>query len=403
MAAAAAFASPSTVAPSQAAPSAACHRCSRGYPVIAAAAPAAAAPPRRSRTRPAAPSSASSPTAIFRTTRSTREVDASVRDYYREVGLFDVLSDDEVIHCAKRVAKLSAWEELHENLSAQFGRAPTTEEWADACRDAEPTSDDSAPIPAAQTMYWFRSELRSLRAAKDRLVSANLRLVVCIARKYANNGVSLPDLIQEGSLGLIRGAERFDPAKGFRFATYAAWWIRQSIQRSISRSSRVIRLPAGVGDISKRVARARKMLSNELMREPTNEELAEELGVTRARLEFIVKKTAETATISLHTPVVGGEATTIGDLLETQTATPEETVTTELLRGDLESVLLNLSPREREVVRLRYGFDDGRTKNYDEIGSLYCVPGDRIRQIERRAMRKLRHPTLNSVLRDYLK
>uniref|UniRef100_A0A7S1TGY8 RNA polymerase sigma-70 domain-containing protein n=1 Tax=Compsopogon caeruleus TaxID=31354 RepID=A0A7S1TGY8_9RHOD len=316
----------------------------------------------------------------------------SLRQFCKEVRRVDMLKDSEVIQCAKAVKELAAWDTRRSEICSQLHRDPTDAEWASA-------------LGFSESLYIFKSRLRELHRQKDLLVAANLRLVVSIARRYINHGVTMSDLVQEGSLGLIRGAERFDHTKGFRFATYTSWWIKQAIQRSISRSSRLIRLPVGVCEISRKIARKRQELTMTLTRPPTDVEIAEELGLPLSKIRFVLRKTVETSTVSLHTPIcqeTADNSTTIGDLLETEYITPEESLNADLLRCDLENVLLMLSPREREVVRMRFGLDDGKTKDYEEIGSLYCVDGNRIRQIERRAMRKLKHPTLNSMLRDYI-
>lgn len=253
----------------------------------------------------------------------------------------------------------------------------------------------------------FQSRLSVARMHKDRLVSANLRLVVSIAKKYMHNGVSLSDLIQEGSLGLIRGAEKFDHTKGFRFATYASWWIRQAIQRAISDSSRIIRLPTHVNEAAKKAAKLKRQMELELNRPPSTAEIAQKMGVKEERLAFLFTKLQETETLSLDVPLSfgsnsdSGRNVSLGDIIENTQESPEEAVCATLLRDDIENVLLMLSPKEREVLRLRYGFDDGRGKNFDEIAAIYCVPPNRIRQIEAKAIRKLRHPNFHRCLSDW--
>lgn len=310
----------------------------------------------------------------------------------------NLLENEEVAECAEHVRDLLSWEHARSQAAEERGlpvSEVSLEEWA--------------RIVGARSQADFELALCAARAAKDRLVSANLRLVVSIAKRYTNNGLSLSDLIQEGSLGLIRGAEKFDHTRGFRFATYASWWIRQAITRAISDSSRIIRLPTQVGDLAKRAVRERSIMEADLGRPPTLAELAERLNITPERLSFIQTKTAETATVSLDIPLSSGSGSTgdgranatLGDLIENNTKTPEETVAAELMRDDIENVLLMLSDREREVVRMRYGFDDGRCKTFDEIARIYCVPPNRIRQIEARAIRRLRHPNLNRCLVDW--
>lgn len=322
-------------------------------------------------------------------------VDAGLLPYLREIGSVDLLEGHEVEECACGIRELLAMEEARATVAERTGKIPddvTLEEWANEI--GESSVDD------------FRCKLARCRNLKDKLVSANLRLVVSIAKKYTRNGVSLADLIQEGSLGLIRGAEKFDHTKGFRFATYASWWIRQAIQRCIAESSRTIRLPTHVNDVSRKANRIRGEMQREMGRNPTAEELAEKLKITPRRLRFVMSKAVETDTVSLDVPLFNsdlseGRSATLGDLIHNNTATPEETVSARLLRDDIENVLMMLSPREREVLRMRYGFDDGKSKTFDEIGAIYSVPPNRIRQIESRAMRRLRHPNFHRALMEY--
>lgn len=296
-------------------------------------------------------------------------------------------------------------------VEKQFGRLATVTKMRYAKCDV-PINDWANAVGMEPSI--FIKELAIARAFKERLVSANLRLVVSIAKKYMYNGVTLADLIQEGSLGLIRGAEKFDHTKGFRFATYVSWWIRQSIQRAISDSSRNIRLPTHVSDLAKRATRTRREMEFEICRMPTNVELAERMGIKEDRLTFVLNKEQQTDTISLDVPLRShsgsggggskgdsGRSMSLGDLIENQYESPEDAVSATLLRDDIENVLLMLSPREREVLRLRYGFDDGRGKNFEEIAAIYCVPPNRIRQIEAKAIRKLRHPNFHRCLNDW--
>ncbi|CDF40722.1 unnamed protein product [Chondrus crispus] len=347
--------------------------------------------------------------------------DGGLLAYLKEIGSVDLLEGHEVVECARHVRLLLHWEGIKRELDA----APVPKEGGEAepcdvpisARYSRATKDrDSPAVRSASLQEWaaacdqdphqFEADLNRARMYKDRLVRANLRLVVSIAKKYSNNGISLADLIQEGSLGLIRGAEKFDHTKGFRFATYASWWIRQAIQRAISDSSRVIRLPTHVNDIAKKAKRIRRDFERENNRPLTNSELARMLEIKEERLSFILNKTLETDTVSLDVPLFGnnfdhGKSVSLGDMIENPTASPEEAVSAGLLRDDIENVLLMLTPKEREVLRMRYGFDDGKSKNFEEIGAIYCVPPNRIRQIEARAIRKLRHPNFHRCLIDW--
>lgn len=310
----------------------------------------------------------------------------SIRVYLQEIGRIRLLRPDEEIELARKIADLLQLEELAAQFEADHGHQPDTKEWA--------TLVDMPTIK-------FRRRLMLGRRAKEKMVQSNLRLVVSIAKKYMNRGLSFQDLIQEGSLGLIRAAEKFDHEKGYKFSTYATWWIRQAITRAIADQSRTIRLPVHLYETISRIKKTTKTLSQEFGRKPTEEEIAESMEMTIEKLRFIAKSAQ--LPISLETPIGKEEDSRLGDFIEADIENPEQDVAKNLLREDLEGVLATLSPRERDVLRLRYGLDDGRMKTLEEIGQIFDVTRERIRQIEAKALRKLRHPNRNSVLKEYIK
>lgn len=310
----------------------------------------------------------------------------SIRLYLQEIGRIRLLRADEEIELARKIADLLQLERIRDDLFLQLERDPRDQEWAGAV---------DMPVQA------FRHRLHLGRRAKDKMVQSNLRLVVSIAKKYMNRGLSFQDLIQEGSLGLIRAAEKFDHEKGYKFSTYATWWIRQAITRAIADQSRTIRLPVHLYETISRIKKTTKLLSQEMGRKPTEEEIATRMEITIEKLRFIAKSAQ--LPISLETPIGKEEDSRLGDFIESDSETPEDQVSKNLLREDLESVLDTLSPRERDVLKLRYGLDDGRMKTLEEIGQIFNVTRERIRQIEAKALRKLRHPNRNSVLKEYIR
>jgi RNA polymerase primary sigma factor len=310
----------------------------------------------------------------------------SIRLYLQEIGRIRLLRADEEIELARKIADLLELERIRENLMDRLDREPKDAEWAEAVK-----------MPLQQ----FQRRLYLGRKAKEKMVQSNLRLVVSIAKKYMNRGLSFQDLIQEGSLGLIRAAEKFDHEKGYKFSTYATWWIRQAITRAIADQSRTIRLPVHLYETISRIKKTTKLLSQEMGRKPTEEEIATRMEMTIEKLRFIAKSAQ--LPISLETPIGKEEDSRLGDFIESDGETPEDQVAKSLLREDLESVLSTLSPRERDVLRLRYGLDDGRMKTLEEIGQIFNVTRERIRQIEAKALRKLRHPNRNSVLKEYIR
>ena len=319
-------------------------------------------------------------------TKKKQYTEDSIRLYLQEIGRIRLLRADEEIELARKIAELLQMERVREELSEQLERDPHDSEWAEAVE---------LPLPT------FRYRLHIGRRAKEKMVQSNLRLVVSIAKKYMNRGLSFQDLIQEGSLGLIRAAEKFDHEKGYKFSTYATWWIRQAITRAIADQSRTIRLPVHLYETISRIKKTTKLLSQEMGRKPTEEEIATRMEMTIEKLRFIAKSAQ--LPISLETPIGKEEDSRLGDFIESDNETPEDQVSKNLLREDLEKVLDSLSPRERDVLRLRYGLDDGRMKTLEEIGQIFNVTRERIRQIEAKALRKLRHPNRNSVLKEYIR
>jgi RNA polymerase primary sigma factor len=291
-------------------------------------------------------------------------LDDPVRMYLREIGRVPLLSAFEEISLAKRMER---------------GRRERTKPFA--------TQHLSIMLDAEE--------------AQRQLTEANLRLVVSVAKKYIGRGMSLLDLIQEGNIGLIRAVEKFDYTKGFKFSTYATWWIRQAITRAIADQARTIRIPVHMVETINRLIRTSRRLLQELGREPSAEEIAAEMQITPDKVREIIKVSQEP--VSLETPIGEEDDSHLGDFIEDQGAlAPAEAASHQLLREQVKDALGSLTQREQEVLRLRFGLDDGRSRTLEEVGKEFKVTRERIRQIEAKALRKLRHPSRSRKLKDYL-
>jgi RNA polymerase nonessential primary-like sigma factor len=303
-----------------------------------------------------------------------------VRVYLQEIGRVPLLGRDEEVELARQVQKLMKLVAL---------------------KEAKALTDDEAWAEAAELSLVELKRLQlSGSRAKKKMIEANLRLVVSVAKKYQNRGLELLDLVQEGTLGLERAVEKFDPTKGYRFSTYAYWWIRQGITRAIATQSRTIRLPVHITEKLNRIKKTQRKLSQNLGRTPTIAEIAEELEMEPAHVRELMSRVPRS--VSLETRVGKDKDTELGELLEAEETSPEDSAVQESLRRDVQELLGDLTLRERDVITMRYGLLDGRVYSLSEIGRALNLSRERVRQIESKALQKLRQPRRRAKVRDYL-
>jgi RNA polymerase nonessential primary-like sigma factor len=361
-------------------------------------------------------------------TRQPKRTTDLVRIYLQEIGRVRLLGRDEEVAEAQMVqrymhllelrtqaltvdhpaiAEYARLMEVRDRLTSNLGHRPSLERWA---REANIEFANLKPsitlgkIAYAAYIGWEVSDLDRVMKqgmrAKEHMIQANLRLVVSVAKKYQNRGLELLDLIQEGTLGLERAVEKFDPTKGYRFSTYAYWWIRQGITRAIATQSRTIRLPVHITEKLNKLKKAQRKLAQEKGRTPTVDDLALELETTPDQIRELLTRVPRS--ISLETKVGKDKDTELGDLLETDDISPEESMMRESLQNELQDLLAELTTRERDVIQMRFGLGDGQSHSLAEIGKVMELSRERVRQIESKALQKLRQPKRRSRVRDFL-
>ena len=360
---------------------------------------------------------------------ASRRTTDLVRLYLQEIGRVRLLGRDEEVSEAQKVQRyikllelrntVASQEEgligrfvhlidVRDRLAAQLGHKPSLERWALTAGVGD--VPELKRIMAEGKRQWAELAEMTVEAleriqaegveAKDHMIKANLRLVVSVAKKYQNRGLELLDLIQEGTLGLERAVEKFDPTRGYRFSTYAYWWIRQGITRAIATQSRTIRLPVHITEKLNKIKKAQRKISQEKGRTATIEDIAVELDMTAPQVREVLLRVPRS--VSLETKVGNEKDTELGDLLETDCVSPEEMLMREALHRDLQQLLADLTSRERDVILMRFGLGDGHPYSLAEIGRALDLSRERVRQIEAKALQKLRQPKRRNRVRDYL-
>ena len=360
--------------------------------------------------------------------RASRTTTDLVRLYLQEIGRVPLLERDEEVSEAQKVQRhisiikqrVEAAEQgdgimvrfvevinAHDRLVTQLSHRPSFKRWS---KTVGKEITELKAILAEGRQRWSEISGYSIKEldkiqrdgirAKEHMIKANLRLVVSVAKKYQNRGLELLDLIQEGTLGLERAVEKFDPTKGYRFSTYAYWWIRQGITRAIATQSRTIRLPVHITEKLNKIKKAQRKISQEKGRTPRIEDLAHELDMSASQIREVLLRVPRS--VSLEIKVGKEKDTELGDLLETESASPEETLVRESLQKDLQYLLSELTTREREVIQMRFGFGGEKPFSLAEIGRCLELSRERVRQIEAKALQKLRQPRRRNLVRDYL-
>ncbi|MDJ0714001.1 MAG: RNA polymerase sigma factor SigC [Prochloraceae cyanobacterium] len=360
--------------------------------------------------------------------RSTRNTTDLVRLYLQEIGRVPLLRKDEEVSKAQQIQRhIQLIEirneaadiadpvikpfvevlEVHDRLMSQLSHRPSIKRWArtvgleitqlkDTLSAGKKRWAEVAQISVKELEVIEKTGVR----AKEHMIKANLRLVVSVAKKYQNRGLELLDLIQEGTLGLERAVEKFDPTKGYRFSTYAYWWIRQGITRAIATQSRTIRLPVHITEKLNKIKKAQRKISQEKGCTPSIDEIAKELDMSSSQVRDVLVRVPRS--VSLELKVGKDKDTELGDLLETQSASPEDNLMREALHRDLLNLLDDLTSRERDVIQMRFGLKDGKPYSLAEIGRALELSRERVRQIESKALQKLRQPKRLNLVRDYL-